>query len=154
MDSSEIDPLDRVILAELELDGRISWRELGERVGLGATATADRVRRLVDGGAITRFTTVVDPAVVGTHLRAVVDLRLRPGVDPDDFERHLATQPQVTEAFHVTGPFDYELVVACPDVATLDDLLRGWKRDRWVRESNTRLIMGEIDLMGLRAAAG
>lgn len=154
MDSLAIDALDRAILDELASDGRISWRELGERVGLGATATADRVRRLVDGGAIVRFTTVVDPAVLGIAVRAVVDLRLQPGTDPDAFERHLSTQPEVTEAFHVTGPFDYELVVACPDVPTLDDLLRGWKRDRWVRESNTRLIMGEIDLTGLRETTG
>lgn len=151
MDSLVIDDIDRMILDELAIDGRISWRELGERIGLGATATADRVRRLVDVGAVVRFTTVVDPAILGIRLRAVVDLRLQPGVDPDLFERHLSTQSEVTEAFHVTGPFDYELVVACSDVATLDELLRGWKRERWVLESNTRLIMGEIDLTGLRA---
>lgn len=144
--SPEIDAIDRDILAVLQIDGRISWRELGERVGLGATATADRVRRLVDVGVITRFTTVVDPGALGIGLRAIVDLRLGPGVDPDGFESRLAERMEVTSAYHVTGPFDYQIHLACPDVATLDELLRGWKRAGWVLESNTRLLMTEIDL--------
>ena len=87
METAAIDDLDRAILDELRIDGRISWRELGERVGLGATATADRVRRLTDAGVITRFTTVIDPAARGSGLRAIVDLRLGAGTHPDEFGR-------------------------------------------------------------------
>lgn len=148
-----IDPIDRAILDTLRDDGRISWRELGERVGLGATATADRVRRLVDTGVITRFTTVVDPAALGIGLRAMVDLRLRDGVVPDEFERRIADDAEVQAAFHVTGPFDYQLVLSCADVAALDRLLRGWKHDGWVLESNTRLLMTEIDLAAARSSS-
>ena len=141
-----IEALDRAILGILRTDGRISWRELGDRVGLGATATADRVRRLVDGGVVTRFTTVIDPGALGIGLRAIVDLRLTPGVDPEAFESQLAARTEVQSAYHVTGPFDYQIHLACPDVATLDELLRGWKRQGWVLESNTRILMTEIDL--------
>ncbi|MFN8050258.1 MAG: Lrp/AsnC family transcriptional regulator [Acidimicrobiales bacterium] len=151
METPGIDDLDRVILDELRFDARISWRELGERVGLGATATADRVRRLVDAGVITRFTTVVDPAAIGIGLRAIVDLRLGGALTPDAFEAAIAHTPEVQSAFHVTGPFDYQLVLSCADVATLDRLLRGWKADGWVLESNTRLLMTEIDLAAARA---
>jgi len=151
MESPALDALDRDILGVLAEDGRISWRELGERVGLGATATADRVRRLVDVGVITRFTTVVDPAALGIGLRAIVDLRIAPTVHPDRFEHHLAQSTEVQSAFHVTGPFDYQLLLSCADVASLDALLRGWKREGWVTESNTRILMTEIDLAAARA---
>lgn len=150
METPVLDALDRDIIDELRFDGRISWRELGERVGLGATATADRVRRLVEIGVITRFTTVVDPAALGIGLRAIVDLRLGGSINPDEFERHLATSPEVQSAFHVTGPFDYQIFLSSADVATLDALLRGWKRTGWVLESNTRLLMTEIDLNAAR----
>ena len=153
MESPVIDALDHGILVQLQNDARISWRELGERVGLGATATADRVRRLVELGVIARFTTIVDPAALGIGLRAIVDLRLGPDTHPDDFEHRIAASTEVQSAFHVTGPFDYQLVVACPDVATLDTLLRGWKRDGWVLESNTRLLMTEVDLAAARRQA-
>ena len=52
VESTPIGGLDHAILAELRREGRISWRELGERVGLGPTATADRVRRLESIGLI------------------------------------------------------------------------------------------------------
>ena len=124
----------------------MSWRELGDEVGLGATATADRVRRLVDLGVILRFTAVVDPAALGIGLRAIVDLRLAAGVRPEQFEHDIALCTEVQSAFHITGPFDYQLVLSCADVAALDRLLRGWKREGWVLESNTRILMTEVDL--------
>lgn len=109
------------------------------------------MRRLADAGVITRFTTVVDPAAVGIGLRAFVDLRLGASTDPDRFEHHIAQSAEVQSAFHVTGPFDYQLLLSCADVAALDALLRGWKRDGWVLESNTRILMTEIDLPAARA---
>ena len=147
----EIDAIDHDILGELAKDGRISWRELGERVGLGATATADRVRRLTEAGVITRFTTVIDPAALGIGLRAIVDLRIASAINADEFEHHIARSPEVQSAFHVTGPFDYQILLSCADVAALDSLLRGWKRDGWVVESNTRILMTEVDLATARS---
>lgn len=151
METPALDDIDRALLGHLELDARMSWRELGDRVGLGPTATADRVRRLNDLNVITRFTTVVDPAALGIGLRAIVDARLAPTSEPSDFETRLASTPAVQSAFHVTGPFDYQIVVSCADVATLDRLLRGWKHDQLVAESNTRILLTEIDLPTLRA---
>lgn len=101
---------------------------------------------------ITRFTTVLDPEALGIGLQAIVDVRLATAVDSDEFERHLATSREVASAFHVTGPFDYQLMLLCPDVAALDALLRGWQRDGWATETNTRILLTEIDLGSLRDA--
>lgn len=146
MDSPALDPLDHAILGKLRQDARISWRELGDSVGLGPTATADRVRRLVDVGVIKRFTTVVEPGALGIGLQALIDLRIASEVDPDDFEAELRGRSEVQAAFHLTGPFDYQLLVSCADVASLDGLLRGWKREGMVAESSTRLMLAEVDL--------
>ena len=146
-----IDALDRLIIGELQRDARSSWRELGERVGLGPTATADRVRRLIDGGIIRSFTTTVDLASLGIGLRAVVDIRLRADAEPDDFERVLSETPEVQSAFHLTGPFDYSVLLSCADVARLDELLRGWKPGAGVEESSTRIVLAEIDLNDRRS---
>jgi Lrp/AsnC family leucine-responsive transcriptional regulator len=147
-----IDELDRVILGELLENARMSWRELGDRVGLGSTATADRVRRMVDLGVIRRFTTVVDPGALGIGLQAVVDVRLGSDSDPDDFESTLAHTPEVQRAVHMTGPFDYQLWLSTATVGRLDELLRAWKSDHGVSESNTRLLLNDIDLPARRAA--
>ena len=55
-----LDELDREILGILLSDGRISYRDLGERVSLSANAAAERLRRLVRVGVITGFHAAVD----------------------------------------------------------------------------------------------
>jgi Lrp/AsnC family transcriptional regulator, leucine-responsive regulatory protein len=48
--NAELDRLDRVIIRELRINGRMSFRELGLKAGLSANATAERVRRLAKAG--------------------------------------------------------------------------------------------------------
>ena len=78
MESPAIDALDHAIIAELRADARLSWRELGERVGLGPTATADRVRRLEQLGVLRGYHADVDLSALGMGLRAITELRLSP----------------------------------------------------------------------------
>ncbi len=153
METPVLDSLDHAILDELLDDARITWRELGDRVGLGATATADRVRRLENVGVIRRFATVVDPGALGIALQAVVDVRLTAETDSDAFEHTLAHTPEVQRAVHMTGPFDYQLWLSTGSVSRLDELLRSWKRDHGVSESTTRLLLNDVDLAALRERA-
>ena len=69
---SALDPITRRILHELTQDGRISYRELGERVGLSAPAVTERVRRLERDGVITGYTATLDPAAVGSPILIIM----------------------------------------------------------------------------------
>ena len=146
METPLIDALDRAILAALLQDGRASWRELGERVGLVPTATADRVRRLERDGVIRGYHADVDLSVLGIGLRAITELQLGTITDSEEFEAELARTPEVHSAMHVTGAHDYVLQIACPDVATLDRLLTAWKLESGVSESSTRIVLRDVDL--------
>ena len=148
METPVIDALDHAILGELRQDGRLSWRELGERIGLGPTATADRVRRLEQLGVIRGFRAEVDLSVLGLGLRALTELRLGATTPYEDFEEVLRNTPEVQLAFHVTGSLDYVLLLACPDVATLDRILSTWRLERGVTESSTRILLRDVDLSG------
>jgi Lrp/AsnC family leucine-responsive transcriptional regulator len=74
-----LDGTDWKILRELQKDARLSYHELGRRVGLSAPAVAERVRRLEDAGIITGYGAHVDPAKVGLPLLALIQLRCDPG---------------------------------------------------------------------------
>jgi Lrp/AsnC family leucine-responsive transcriptional regulator len=50
-----LDSTDWTILRELQRDARLSYNELGRRVGLSAPAAASRVRKLEDAGVITGY---------------------------------------------------------------------------------------------------
>src|SRR4030042_4992706 len=64
------------ILRELEANARLSFAELGRRVGLSLPAVAERVRKMEDAGIITGYRAQVDPARVGLPIRAFVRIRL------------------------------------------------------------------------------
>ncbi|MFV0318545.1 MAG: Lrp/AsnC family transcriptional regulator [Microthrixaceae bacterium] len=145
-ESIVIDDLDHVILGELRIEGRLSWRELGDRIGLSATATADRVRRLEAAGVIVGYGAEVDLSRLGIGLRAITEIRLDRRSDPEVFESLLAIAPEVQSAMHVTGSHDYVLMLACADVATLDSLLLRWRDEGGVEESSTRIILRAVDL--------
>ena len=69
-----LDRTDEAILAALQGDGRMSTADLARAVSLSPSATADRVRRLVDGGVITGYTACVSPAALGYPITAFVRL--------------------------------------------------------------------------------
>jgi Lrp/AsnC family leucine-responsive transcriptional regulator len=146
VDPPVLDPLDREILDELRSDARLTWRELGLRVGLGPTAPADRVRRLQALGVLKGYHAEVDLSALGMGLRAITEIRLVRTAEPDMFEADLAATPEVQQAMHVTGALDYVLLLACADVPTLDRLLSRWRADGLVEESATRIILREVEL--------
>ena len=74
-----LDSTDWNILRELQRDARLSYNELGQRVGLSAPAAASRVRKLEDAGVIMGYGARIDPAKVGMPLLALIQLRCAPG---------------------------------------------------------------------------
>ncbi|HEX5699004.1 MAG TPA: winged helix-turn-helix transcriptional regulator, partial [Rubrobacter sp.] len=63
-------------LRRLMRDGRITWAELAQLLGLSAPAAADRVRRLEERGVIRGYEALVDPEAVGLGVTAFVAVTL------------------------------------------------------------------------------
>lgn len=74
-----LDATDWRLLRELQRDARLSYNELGRRVGLSAPAAGERVRKLEAAGIITGYGAQVDPAKVGLPLMAMIQMRCDPG---------------------------------------------------------------------------
>lgn len=139
-----IDRIDRQIVDALRENARTSWRELADRVHLAPSSVADRVRRLEERGLIRGYTVRVDPAALGRSVRAVIDVGLPPGVDPEPFERLLAGRDEVAFAAYVTGQSDYTIVVDCAGSAGLDSFIRWLKADAGVARTESRFVLRPI----------
>ncbi|WP_404405825.1 Lrp/AsnC ligand binding domain-containing protein [Pelagibacterium halotolerans] len=108
---TEVDRIDRRILRELQLDGRITNAELAQRVGLAPTSMSDRLKRLQAHGVITGFSARVDPKSVGLELLVLVEVSLDK-TTPDAFDKFakaVRKVPEVLECHMVAGGFDYLL---------------------------------------------
>jgi Lrp/AsnC family transcriptional regulator, leucine-responsive regulatory protein len=117
-----IDATDRLILGELQAQGRVSLAELGRRVGLSAPAVAERLQRLEGAGAIRGYSAQVDPRALGFSLTAVI--RIRPA--PRELRKvaDLARDtPEVVECHRITGDDCYLMRVHLRDVEHMEELI-------------------------------
>jgi Lrp/AsnC family leucine-responsive transcriptional regulator len=117
-----MDAKDVKILALLEEDARMSYADVGERVGLAASSVHDRVRKLEKAGVIRGYRAEVDRPAVGLPITAIVSLGLRPA-SPGDIPSRIAEFPLVESCYSIAGDNSYALVVRAPDTKALEDLL-------------------------------
>jgi len=142
--NNKIDAIDGVILRELQRDGRLSFRDLGERVGLSANATAERVRHLMSAGVIRGVHALIDPAALGATLFAYVDIKTGASTGPDQLGKFLTEFPEVRRAVWTTGNYDFTLEVACKDQDNLVHLIEELRKRAGIQETYTRLICREL----------
>ncbi|MFZ4718940.1 MAG: Lrp/AsnC family transcriptional regulator [Ilumatobacteraceae bacterium] len=142
--STAIDSIDRRIIDILREEGRISWKELADRVHLAPSSAADRVRRLEAAGVVRGYGAHIDRAALGRDVRAVVDVALPPGLDPAEFERQLLERDEVTMALYVTGPADYTIVVECAGAGGLDDFVRWLKTDAGAARTESKFVLRPV----------
>jgi Lrp/AsnC family leucine-responsive transcriptional regulator len=116
-----LDDVDLRLLAVLQRDGRAGYAELGRAVGLSASATAERVRRLEESGVITGYTCEVDPEKLGLPIAALVRLRY-PNANYRPFHSLVETTPEIVEAHHVTGDDCFVLTVRARSMRHLEEV--------------------------------
>jgi Lrp/AsnC family leucine-responsive transcriptional regulator len=136
--TNEID--DRIIQLLVQ-NGRASFTQIADDVGLSAHAVAERVRRLEARGIIRGYTARIDQRELGRALAAYVDVRLLPTTEPEKFERLALGLPATQQVTFVTGRFDHIVELACHDTADLDKTVRLLRRRGGVSATETRIVM-------------
>lgn len=138
-----INEQDRIILARLTADARISWAEIAQELGLSAPAVADRVKRLKQRGLIRGFHAVLDPPSLGLGLTAFVAVTLIHPRHRDSFLKMVRKQGEVKEAHHLAGEDDYLLKVHCRDTSHLEHFLTNiLKSVVGVQRTRTSIVLG------------
>jgi Lrp/AsnC family transcriptional regulator, leucine-responsive regulatory protein len=119
----QTDDLDRRILTALGQDSRRSYADVASEVGMSTAAVHERVRKMVERGAIERFSLKVAPAAVGLHLTAFVAIRNDGGVHCRDISDRLRELDEVVELHSVAGEYDSLTKVRCASARALEDVL-------------------------------
>jgi Lrp/AsnC family transcriptional regulator, leucine-responsive regulatory protein len=122
MDDNALDKLDTNILRMLQVDGRKTYDDIAQQVGLSASAVLRRVKRLEDSGVIERYVALVKPEKVGLGLTAYINVRLEKHTEShkrnpmDLFRASVQTWPEVVECVALTGEMDYLLRLLVRDM--------------------------------------
>lgn len=121
----KLDRIDKKILRELQLDGRISFVDLAEKVGLSTSPCLERVRRLERAGMILGYTALLNPKELDASLLVFVEISLNytSGHIFEEFRDAVKKWPQILECHLVAGDFDYLLKIRIKNMASYRTLL-------------------------------
>jgi Lrp/AsnC family leucine-responsive transcriptional regulator len=142
-----LDRIDKRILNELQLDGRISNLKLAEAVALSPTAVLARVQRLTREGYILGYEARLNPALLGAGLLVFVEVlldRTTPNVF-DEFRAAVQVHPEILECHMVAGGFDYLVKTRVADMEAYRAFAGSvlWRLPG-VRETRTYAVMEEV----------
>ncbi len=118
-----LDKLDKHILRSLQVDGRATYDQIAEQVGLSPSAVLRRVKRLEEAKVIDRYVALVKPEAVGLGLTAYINVRLEKHTEShkrnpmDVFRASVQAWPEVVECAALTGEMDYLLRLLVRDMA-------------------------------------
>jgi len=142
-----MDRIDRAILRELQLDGRLSIVELASRVNLTKTPCSERLRKLESSGVIRGYRADLDPVALEAAHIVLVQVILR-GTTADELERFneaVRKVPEIQSCHMIAGDFDYLLKVRTHDIQHYRRLL-GDKISRLphVQQTHTYVVMETV----------
>lgn len=118
----QFDRFDVAILAELQRHGRISNRELADKVGLSPAPCWRRLRTLEETGVIDHYVALLDPTKVGLSIVAFAHISLENhhANTVAEFDAAIQNSPEVLECYMTSGEYDYMLKVVVADMAAYE----------------------------------
>lgn len=120
---SNLDNTDWAILSELQVDARLSYAEIGRRVGLSSPAVQERVRRLEEISVIKGYRVDIEPTKVGLPVVAYSRLRQVNGKDRAKVINIIQSTSEIIESFDITGEDGFLLKIVSSSHEHLNDVL-------------------------------
>jgi len=145
--SDTLDTFDLKLLEIMQVNAQRPVAAVAEAIGLSVPACYRRIRRLRASGAIEREVAIVRPKVLGWPLSMIVMVMLeREGARTiEEMMVKLQAEPEVIEAWNVTGDFDLAVRVIARDMEGYDELAqRLFSADERVRTFKTLVVIRQV----------
>ena len=120
----ELDAIAWKILENLQNNARISFAELGRKVGLSTPAVAERVHRLEEAGVVTGYHASVDMAKLGVPIHVLIRLTI-PGGELQISRTVAAIKelPEISRCHRITGDESFVIEAHLVSVHHLEALI-------------------------------
>lgn len=127
MPNTPLDRTDRAIIALLQNDSRLPYKQIAGHVGLAPSTVYERIKRLERDGVLRGAHWSVDLAAMGIRLEAMVFVRLSAHREQvqESFTAWLATRAEVRAWFNLAGRQDFAVHVVARDAEHLRELVFG-----------------------------
>lgn len=130
-----LDDTDKIILEQLQKNGRTKRNKLAELSGLSLPSVSDRLRKLESGGYIREYTTVLEPKLFGLDITAFITVSMESSKYYHGFIEKALKKDEILECHSITGQGTHILKVRTDDTTSLEKLLS--KIQSWPGVSGT-----------------
>ena len=138
-----IDETDIKIIDYLRKDGRASFSEIADDIGLATSTVAGRVQKLEEKGIITGFRPVIDYEELGFKLTAMIDIRAESQKIVETAEK-LKQNERVISFFEVTGETDMIIISRFTDRKDMNSFLKTLQSTDGIKLTETNVVLTEL----------
>jgi Lrp/AsnC family leucine-responsive transcriptional regulator len=138
--TDRIDETDARILELIQRDGRASYAEVGQAVGMSGPSAHERVKKLEGRGVIRGYAAVVEPTLLGYGVLAYIFIKQVPGTISADMTGDFLTIEEIEECHHLAGEADYLLKVRASDTRHLERVLHAIQQVPHVFTTETQVV--------------
>ncbi|MGB0387172.1 MAG: Lrp/AsnC family transcriptional regulator [Ardenticatenaceae bacterium] len=111
------------LLEGLQIDGRASYRTLGNQVQLSTPSVSERIRKLEEEGVISGYRAVLDLEKLGRAITAFVSVQSTPQTNPS-LIAFIQASPVVLEGHYITGEASFILKIAVASIGELEQFIK------------------------------
>lgn len=135
-----IDETDLKIVQELKKDGRASFSEIADELGLATSTVSARFQKLEDKGVIEGFRPVIDYEKLGFELTSMVAIKAVPE-ETESLAEKLQENNRVISFFEVTGDKDMIVITRSKDREDMNSFIKSLQKTPGVKSTETHVIL-------------
>ena len=146
-----LDELDQQIVKLLIRNARMSYSEIGQKIGISRVAVRSRVQALEQAGIIEEYTTVINPQKISGAISCYFEIETVPDTLPE-VAALLEQNDTVTQIYRVTGKSKLHGHAVASSSEEMEELMYGtMDKLPGVVECSCNMIFSRIkDIKGLR----
>ncbi len=135
------DKTDETIIEMLKKDSRQSFVEIGGELGLSESAVRRRVKNLLEGGAIKKFTIEIGD---GNSTSAIILISVDSSTDTSKVSARLSKLQGVNTVYEITGQYDIATIIRAPNITEINACIDTLRKVPGVFDTNTVIILRTV----------
>jgi len=140
------DELDKKILNLLQVNAKLTIKDLAETLEMTTTPIFERIKKMEREGVIKGYVALIDPEKVGRGQTVFVNIKM-PVYNAEniaEFEAQIRDMPPVLECYHLAGTIDYQLKVVVENIKEYDRFLLEISNIRNVNIESSVIVLHEV----------
>jgi len=139
--SFNVDATDEKIIRILQEDSRKAFVDIANQIGLSESAVRRRVKNLVDGGVIRKFTIELGAS---DKTSAITLISVSSSADTSAVSAKLMKLDEVEVVYEITGQYDIAAIIAAPAIVQINKCIDDIRKIEGVSDTNTVIILKTI----------